>query len=941
MKRRDFLRLIGVLSGSTFMSSCGSADRSKKLISYILPPEELVIPGEAYYHPSTCTECPAGCGILVKTRERWPVKLEGTPGHPINDGGLCIRGQSSLTRLYHPERLKNPMVRNRGKTFKDVSWEKALSLVAESLGETGGRGAKNVYLAGRTTGQLARFIDVFCERLGVERLPEFEAHSHAAVKEANRVLFGEKEVPRYLIEDADFLLTVGADIIETFVSPVSFTRQLSGARKKEGFQWYHVEPHLSLTGANAHKRFVTKPGREQFLLSFLLRDLMVRREPENRVPAEIAEAIPRVSSAVASGETGIMESELRDIAIQFRRAKRPLVITGGVSTAQRGGLEAAVLSGLIQWMTGATGVTVDFARNENYASVGSFRDMEELSRKLGRGDVGVMFISRTNPVFALPPDYTFRENLNKAKLTVGMGDFLDETMTEVDVILPLSHSIESWGETEPRTGVRSLIKPAVKPLFDTLPEGEILAQILSLSISKNTGPMSFKDYLFEEWGNRYGEEAVKEFLMKGYLVDDVGDEKISLNTGPVVSVLRQMKNGFAGGKPLLVLSPSIRTFDGRSRNLPLLSEIPDPLTTISYGTWLAVSEGSARKMGVKEMDEVTLSLSGWSVSLPVKLQPGLADGIFVMSRDAAVSAPLVTEESTGELIWYLEEIDIVRTGRRVPLPILSGSLSQHGRGIVPDPSHKDEHHHERITLYPDHPHDTYQWTMAIDLDACIGCSACVAACYIENNVPIVGKRDHLKGREMSWLRIEPFYDKEGKAEFIPMLCQQCHSAPCETVCPVYAAYHNNEGLNIQVYNRCVGTRYCSNNCPYKVRRFNWFKYRWKKPLNRMLNPDILTRGPGVMEKCTFCIQRIRLAKDTAKDESRTVRDGDVVPACAQSCPTSAITFGNLLDKDSKIYRLAHSERAYRVFESLGTEPSVYYLSREKTRNRDEKYGIHG
>jgi molybdopterin-containing oxidoreductase family iron-sulfur binding subunit len=941
MKRRDFLRLIGVLSGTTFMSSCGSADRSKKLISYILPPEELVIPGEAYYHPSTCTECPAGCGILVKSRERWPVKLEGIPGHPINDGGLCIRGQSSLTRLYHPERLKNPMVRNSGGKFKDVSWEKALSLVAESLGDTGGRGPKNVYLAGRTTGQLARFIDVFCEKLKVERLPEFEAYSHSAVKEANRVLFGEKEVPRYLIEEADFLLTVGAAIIETFVSTVSFARQLSVARKKDGFQWYHVEPHLSLTGANAHKRFVTNPGREQYLLSFLLWDLLVRREPENRMPAEIREAIPRVSSAVASGETGIMESDLRDIAIRFRRAKRPLVIAGGVSTAHGEGLETAVLTGLIQWMTGATGVTVDFARNENYASVGSFRDMEELSRELGRGEVGVMFISRTNPVFALPPDYTFRENLKKAKLTVGIGDFFDETMTEVDVILPLSHSIESWGDAEPRKGVRSLIKPAVRPLEGTLPEGEILIQILRGSNSESAGPMSFKEYLFEEWGNRYGEEGTKELLIRGHVVDDVADKKISLNTGTVVSALSRVKNGFVGGKPVLVLSPSIRTFDGRSRNLPLLSEIPDPLTTISYGSWLSVSEGSAKNIGVRERDEVTVSASGWSVSLPVTLQPGLADGIFVMGRDAAGSAPLVTEESSGELIRYLDGIDIVRTGKRIPLPILSGSLSQHGRGIIPDPAHKDEHRHERITLYPDHAHDTYRWTMAIDLDACIGCAACVAACYIENNVPIVGKRDHLKGREMSWLRIEPFYDKEGKAEFIPMLCQQCHSAPCETVCPVYAAYHNNEGLNVQVYNRCVGTRYCANNCPYKVRRFNWFKYRWKKPLNRMLNPEILTRGAGVMEKCTFCIQRIRSAKDTAKDESRTVREKDVVTACAQSCPTGAIAFGNLLDKESKIYRLAHSERAYRVFESLGTEPSVYYLSGEKTWKRDEKYGIHG
>ena len=299
-------------------------------------------------------------------------------------------------------------------------------------------------------------------------------------------------------------------------------------------------------------------------------------------------------------------------------------------------------------------------------------------------------------------------------------------------------------------------------------------------------------------------------------------------------------------------------------------------------------------------------------------------------RDFVGSPPLRTEKRTGGTIEYIEKVTIGKTGKMAAIPILSGSPSQQGRGLIPDPSHRDEkQHHGRESLYPEHVHKEYRWAMAIDLALCNGCSACVAACYIENNIPVVGKKDHLKGREMSWLRIEPFYGEAGNVDFLPMLCQQCHSAPCETVCPVYAAYHNPEGLNVQVYNRCVGTRYCSNNCPYKVRRFNWFWHRWEKPLNRMLNPELQARGAGVMEKCTFCIQRIRAAKDKAKDGSRTVRSGEVTTACAQSCPTGAITFGNLLDPESRVYRLAHSGRAYRVFEGLGTDPSVYYLSGEK------------
>jgi len=263
-----------------------------------------------------------------------------------------------------------------------------------------------------------------------------------------------------------------------------------------------------------------------------------------------------------------------------------------------------------------------------------------------------------------------------------------------------------------------------------------------------------------------------------------------------------------------------------------------------------------------------------------------------------------------------------KTGSRIEIPILSGSTSQHGRGLIPmEPIHR----HERVSFYPREAYGEYRWAMAVDLDRCIGCSACVAACYIENNVPIVGRSEQRKGREMSWIRIEPYY-REGKADFLPMMCQQCDDAPCETVCPVFAAYHNPEGLNVQVYNRCVGTRYCSNNCPYKVRRFNWFDHRKRKPpLDRMLNPELFVRWKGVMEKCTFCIQRIRKGHDTAKDEEREIRDGEIITACGESCPTRAITFGNLLDKKSRVYRLAHSDRAYRVFEGLGTEPAVYYL----------------
>ncbi|MBW6503087.1 4Fe-4S dicluster domain-containing protein [bacterium] len=923
MKRRDFLWLVGVISGSTVMSACGSPNRSAKFTSYLLPPEKGVVPGEASFHPSTCTECPAGCGVLARVREGRPVKLEGIPGHPVSDGGLCVRGQSSLYRLYHPERLRGPMVRD-GKTFRSIPWEEAFSRVAGSLKGSREKGRKNLFLSGRTTGSLSRTADAACERLEIERLPEYEVYSHTAVKEANALLFGERDVPHYRIEEADFLLTVGADLLETYVTPVAYTRKISSARSRGGFLWYHVEPHMSLTGANADRRYTVAPGRETLLLSFLLREVLEKKPPKDRMPGELLAAFPPTTAENVSRDTGIPPESVKEIADRFIAAKRPLLVAGGVGTAQTGGLRVAAAAGLLQWVTGAIPERVDFARSENHRAVGTLRDMEELSARLGRGEAGVVFLFRTNPVFSLPPRLAFKENLKKADLSVGMGEFLDETLRETDLVLPLSHSLESWGDVEPRRGVVSLLQPVLPPLHDTLSDGDALLRLLG-NVSGRGAPGSYEELLLAAWRKRLGEAGRSRLLEKGYAEETLPKKAVLFDGKRAAKSLRVPGKAEGTVQPALVLAPSLRTFDGRSRVLPILSEIPDPLTTITYGPWISVSEEAARRAGLRDRDEVTVASADWKAVLPVKVQPGLPAGVFVVHRDAIPAPPIRTDPRTGGPVDIIESVRITKTGKTVAIPILSGSFSQRGRGLIPDPVHLEEgRHHERWTLYPEHDHKEYRWAMAVDLERCNGCAACVAACHVENNVPVVGKKDHLKGREMSWLRIEPFYEKGG-VDFLPMLCQQCHSAPCESVCPVFAAHHNPEGLNVQVYARCVGTRYCSNNCPYKVRRFNWWQHRWPEPMDRMLNPDAPPREVGVMEKCTFCLQRIRAAKDKAKDEGRNVRDGEFTTACAQSCPTGAIVFGNLLDKESKVYRLVHSERAYRVFESLGTEPSIHYL----------------
>lgn len=930
MKRRDFIKIMSVTSGATLVGSCGLERQTEKLIPYLVPPEDGIVPGEAVYIASTCTECPAGCGISVRVRESSPVKLEGLRGHPINEGTLCMRGQASIEHLFHPQRIRTPLRRNGRDGFDEISWESAYEYLFNALriarDEPASAAAErsNVYLSGKTTGTLSGLIDRFCRRLNIERVPECELFSYGAIREANRNLFGEPHVPDYRIEEADFLLTVGADIFETFGSPVTNANRFGMRGKTRHSAWYHVEPHLTLSGLQADHRLSLRPGSEPYLLLFLLERLAGAQNGW-------MQQLPDISLETASARTGLTAGDLTDIGERLRHASNPLVIAGGVSTGHEAGYEAAFLTALLQWRTGMVGRTVDFSRAQDHGAMGTLKDLSDVCGRLQEGKIGVVFLSRTDPLSFCGGVCDLGEALKKAAFRVGLSEMMNDTMRACDLVLPLSHSLESWGDATPKRNLLTLIQPAVQPLFDTRMEGDVLLDIMKHAALEDPG-LTYQKLLFETWSQDLGANNVEAFVEKGFSERRQAEKPVTLNERAAEEFVRRTVLRDPADGTVLVVAPSLRFYDGRSAQLPLMNEIPDPLATVSYGQWLAVSAGDADALGLRNKDEVKISAGKWTAALPALIQPGLQEGVL-MIQQGSPAVPLGADAHSGEAVRLLRRISVEKTGKSVAIPVLSGSSSQEGRGVIP---HKDAHRHaqEEHTNYPEPDYPQYRWAMAIDLDRCIGCSACVAACYIENNIPLTGKNEHLKGREMSWLRIEPYFDGGSGAahrfntHFLPMMCQHCDYAPCEPVCPVYAVYHNPEGLNAQVYNRCVGTRYCSNNCPYKVRRFNWFDHRRQAHLDRIKNPDVSKRGRGLMEKCTFCIQRIRKAKDTAKDEQRNVADGEVVPACAQTCPTRAIAFGNLLDESSTVYQWAHSPRAERVFEHLGTGPAVFYLSRK-------------
>lgn len=905
MKRRDFFKIMGIASGAA-LTACKVNNADEKLLPYLVPPEDDIIPGVPRYARSTCMECPAHCGLNIKIREDKPIKLEGNPDHPVNKGSLCLRGQASLTRLYNPDRIKQPLLKGSDGKFKPVSWEEASKALQTALENADQKGLRKVYLSSRNTGTLSKLIDEFCSEKNIERLKEVEIYHHSVIKQTNQQLFDLPVIPHYRINKSDVLITVGADILDTFLSPVHWAKQYAEARTKNHMQWFHLEPYLTLSGASADHRLVVNPGSEPYMLAYLLRNITAR----NPIPEALMTQVPEYPLEKVVETTGIEKEVLQSVVQALEKAKNPLMISGGISTTKCNGPITIHYTGLLQWALGMIGNTVDFDHAFNNGNVGTISDVIAIASDCRDNKVGVAIFSKLYGFTAMP---AFVDVMKGAGFKVAVAEMSDPVMEMCDLVLPLSHPLESWGDAVPKKGLQSLIQPVLEPLHDTKSEGDILLTLLGRE-------KTYRDYLADHW-----QDMDENWIQLGFKTPEVESRSIQL-----ANEVKLAKPGAPYKKDCLFIVPSLRTYDGRSSDIVLLEEIPDPLTAISYGRWISISQAGAQRKNLKTGDVVEIETIVGKIKGPVHLIPGLPQGIMTIAIDALVGTDMQVDRGSGEFMFCLEEVKLAKTGETARLAVLTGAQKTGKRSILPylehdEPGHGHRHEHKHYSLFPEHEHKDYRWGMVIDLELCTGCSACVAACYIENNIPIVGKAEHLKGREMSWIRVEPYYNHPEQPEFVPMMCQQCDYAPCETVCPVFATYHTPEGLNAQVYNRCVGTRYCANNCPYKARRFNWFDNKNSLPLYHVSNPDLSVRPNGVMEKCTFCIQRIRFAKDRAKDEERLVKDGEIIPACAQSCPTGAITFGSLMDPNSRVSQLAKSKEAYRIQELLGTEPGIYYI----------------
>ena len=1016
--RRDFLKMVGLSAGAAATAGCD--DPAVKLIPYVIQPEEIT-PGIAVEYASTCQECPAACGLHVKTREGRPIKLEGNPDHPVNQGRLCARGNASIGRTYHPDRIAGPASRGADGSLQSISWDDATSKLAAKLGTA----ARKTWILGGSVGPtLNGVIDQFVAASGIAGRVTFEPFGQDALIEASEKTFGVSAAPVFDLSKADLILDFGSDFIDTGASPTEHARQLAQSRdlhshKDGGARLIAITPRQNLTASNADHWIPAAPGTEG-LLALALAKAVAGRKGVMGLEGALAGA----DSGKAITAAGIDRAQFDALVKKLSKAKRAVALPPGIAASTTGNAAAAAAVLVLNAAVGAIGSSVKYPAADT-PRTSSLKDVLALIDRMKAGKVDCLLIHGSNPIFSLPASAGFAEALSKVGLVVAFSPLEDETTAAANLLLPDHTALESWGDANPRPGVRSLVQPTIRPLHDTRALGDTLlgvARALGGDAASQLPEGSFKSVLEDNWKGSNWRKALAR-----------GGEFGTMSTRPVsiaaaAGSLRPAVPRLQGSGDFKVVAyPHSYWYDGRGAALPWLQEIPDPVTKLSWNSWAEISMAKAEELGLTFGDVVKIATDAGEIEVSVLPRGGIRDDVIALpigqghtvghyasmagddqpgvARGANVAAilPAVVDES-GAQAFLATTASVSSTGRfrrlalsqwtdnqrkrdlapEVSLFELAGGAAAHGAAAAShgeaDAGHGDEHadaaehaeeggHHfegppfEFEGQYDADPNQPYRWGMTIDNDKCTGCSACVAACYIENNVSIVGEEQAIRHREMSWMRIEryvgdgdddvsvdserrPWPDGEelGKNEVrhLPMLCQHCGAAPCEAVCPVIATYHSDEGINGMIYNRCVGTRYCGNNCTYKVRRFNYFDYgrlNWPGMLGLMLNPDVTVRGQGVMEKCSFCVQRIESARQPAKDKGEPIPSNGVVTACQQACPSDAITFGNLRDPSSDAVKNAKDGegRAYHALQILNTRSAVTYLAQVR---REESEGAH-
>lgn len=956
LDRRGFLKVTG--AGALMAALAGCTRRPvQKIVPYVTNPEEI-IPGQPNFYASADPH--TGYGLVLRCREGRPIKVDGNADHPMNKGALSARGQAMIHDLYDPDRLRAPQAGGA-----DVSWEEFDKQAAAAL--NAGKGGGTWLLTGTTMSPtLARVVrDAGIKQVMLDTVPMDD------VLDGQAQSYGTRAFPRYRFDRADYVLSFGADFLGSWGSSVEYTKQFSEKRrlleKNTMSKLVVIEPVMTVTGQNADKRVSVHPA-DMLAVALSVAHEVARHTGKN------AEDLGAFTPVAVAQQSGVSAETIKEIAEELVKHKgRGLVVAKGF------GANGVALQNVVNFLNSALdneGETVDGA-NPSRQFQGSHAEFEKLLNAARTGSVKTLIIAGVNPVYHFAEPLKVKEALAKVPNLIYLTQYADETSEIAKLVAAESHPFEAWGDVAPVKDVYSIQQPTIRPLWQTR---SLLECLLAWGGSKTPTEASFqevqksaKDHVtggksFQDWWD--------DLLMGGVTGSDSGGKAPrsyhSDALRAAASAGKTPVNKGGEGEFTLVLTHSVQLGDGSQANNAGLQELPDPVSKITWGNYLAMSPETIKKLGWNDGDYVKVETSNSSAELPIYRQPGLREGVvaahlgygrrFRGRVGSGVGASFVSFTASSTMgtrpAQVVSGVKLSRTGQseRVPASQIQNSLE--GRNIIFDTTLEEFQKNPRAgvesefegkyppSIWSGFEYKGYRWGMSIDLSSCTGCSACVIACNVENNVPSVGKDQVQKNREMQWIRIDRYYSGDpADPETIlqPMLCQQCENAPCETVCPVVATTHSDEGLNQMIYNRCVGTKYCSNNCPYKVRRFNWFNNNGdmngplEHPIPLSKNPEVTLRSRGVMEKCTFCIQRIEAGKSRAKTEGRKANDNDIRTACQEACPADAIVFGDVNNPESRIAKLRKNPRGFYSLEDTNTRPQITYLT--KVRNRSpEKEG---
>jgi molybdopterin-containing oxidoreductase family iron-sulfur binding subunit len=930
LTRRGLFEAAGAAVALAGAQAC-SRGPQEYIVPYVNQPPE-VTPGVPTRYATTMTIGGHGIGLVVECHEGRPTKAEGNPAHPASLGALGSFEQASVIGLYEPQRAEAVL---RGDV--PVPWRDLAGAIAAPA-----PAGKRTHVLLEPTGSphVADLVRQVRAR-GDVAVHFYEPIDRGAPWTGSKLAFGRALEPLWDFSRADVVVTLDADFLAAVASPPAWARAWASRRRLDGpggsmSRLYAVEPRLSVTGMSADDRLAVQGRRVREVAAALLTKLVAHTKG-------VSAALKGAAASRAPGEHDDWADKVaRDLA---SHAGASAVVPG-----ERQPPEVHALAHAMNALLGNFGKTVSFVAPAIFEAGEPSHGLRPLLQAIDAGEVHTLVIVGGDPAYSAPADLDLGQRISSVTMSAYVGLYANATARRCGWFAPEAYFLEAWGDATAFDGTISLAQPLIRPLV----EGHTAGQVLAALLGKPEAPS--RELLEGYWRERHGRDFDREWqrsLVHGVVEGSrPAPADVRIDWGAIAQALSAVTPPKAALE--IVYFPDSKVYDGRYANISQLQELADPVTKLTWDNAALVSPATAAKYQLETGDGVVLRVGDRAVNAPAVVVPNMAEDVVAIAVGYGQTTPGLTSSDVGSNAYSLrqsgtpwfDESALERTHRSWELAFTQRHSSAEGRPIALartldayrlSPDFAKPHNEAPETLYGLRPDAPVQWGMTIDLNACTGCSACVMACQAENNIPVVGKGGVRLSREMHWIRIDRYYDTdEGKPGVVvqPMLCQHCEKAPCEYVCPVNATVHSPDGLNEMVYNRCVGTRFCSNNCPYKVRRFNFFNYNWQMPARPALamNPDVTVRARGVMEKCTYCVQRIREAEIRARRERRALREGEVVTACQQTCPTGAIVFGDIANPTTAVARSRDNPRLYQVLQDLGTVPRTRYLARVTNPN---------